>query len=168
MSWRNKLLNASFKNIQFKVASAETAVGRRTVTHEYANRSNPYVQDLGRKATEYTIEGYIVQNVENDFNYFTNRNRLMIAFQSYGPGILIHPFLGVKRVVIKTPAKFKESFKEGGITRFTVTFVEAGSRMPTFFQEGKELVDNWANGSTDLVADDFVQNYEESGQFLEN
>jgi prophage DNA circulation protein len=168
MSWRNKLLNASFKNISFKVSSAETSVGRRTVVHEYANRSNPYVQDLGRKATEYTIEGYIVQNTTNDFNYFTDRNRLMTAFQSFGPGVLVHPFLGVKRVSIKGQAKIKENFQEGGIVRFTATFVEAGARLPNFIQEGKEIVDNFSNVSTDQSADNFTQNMDTSGQFMQN
>lgn len=168
MAWRDNLLKASYKNIRFEVESHDTGVGRRTALHEYANRSNPYAQDMGKKADEFTINGYIVQNPENNFDYFTGRNRLMRAFKSYGPGILVHPSLGIQRVSVKGHARFREMVSEGGIVKFTVTFVEAGARLPNIVEQGKELIDNWANVSQDSSGDDFNQNYKTSGQFVGN
>ncbi|MCV1299487.1 DNA circularization N-terminal domain-containing protein, partial [Escherichia coli] len=39
--WREKLLEASFRGVPFKVEEESAGTGRRVETHEYPNRDKP-------------------------------------------------------------------------------------------------------------------------------
>lgn len=61
MSWRDRLLPASFRGAEFLVDSHSTeAAGRRAAVHEYPGRDTPYAEDLGRRTGEYRIQGYVL------------------------------------------------------------------------------------------------------------
>ena len=126
MSWRDKLQQASFREVPFKVISIGTEVGRRTVLHQYPFNDEPYAEDLGKDASMYTVVGYIIQTVDNDFDYFAERDALIDALNTKGPGTLIHPWRGPITVAALGRIQLQETFSEGGIARFTMTFVDAG------------------------------------------
>ena len=125
MSWRDNLLDASFRGAAFKVADTFTEVGRRNVLHQYPFSDTPYVEDLGKDADQFTINGYVVQNIGNDYDYWGGRDALIAALREEGSGKLVHPFLGEQQVALVGKARLTESFMEGGIARFTMTFVQA-------------------------------------------
>lgn len=125
MSWRANLLDAKFRDVPFKVSDTFTEVGRRNVLHQYPFSDIPYVEDLGKDADQFTINGYVVQNIGNNLDYFAERNALMAALREEGSGKLIHPFLGEQQVALVGKARLTESFGEGGVARFTMTFVQA-------------------------------------------
>lgn len=159
MSWRDRLTTASYKNISFKVNSHDYSSGRRTQLHQFANREKPYLQDLGMEAETFTIEAYIIQNIENEFDYFTERDNLIRVLKQKGSGTLIHPFLGFKKVGC-TSFTLKETFDEGGIARFTINFTESGERaLPQSLTDFFSAVDNAVNSAMDLVGDVFNAAY---------
>jgi len=115
----------------------DTSVGRRNVLHQYPGKDEPYLEDMGLDADEFTVTGYIIQNIENEFNYFAERDALITALRSEGPGTLVHPFLGEFQVGLKGRAAIRESFDHGGIAVFTMTFVLAGKpEYPSSKSEG--------------------------------
>lgn len=125
-NWRDNLKEASFRGIPFKVMSVTTEGGRRTFLHKYPFNDEPYLEDFGKEPGVYRVEAYIVQSADNAYDYFPHRNLLIEALEEYGPGTLVHPFLGQRNVGVQGNYQLKESFTEGGIARFTITFVDAG------------------------------------------
>lgn len=135
MAWREQLhqvafqrggqsrlaVGASFRGVPFHTADADLSIGRRNQVHEYPQRDLPYVEDLGRRARLFTVEGYVLGE-----DYLAQRNALWRALEAEGPGELVHPRYGVLWVSVQDAARIKESHREGGIARFSITFVEAG------------------------------------------
>lgn len=118
--WRTRLKPASFRGVPFHVEQDETEGGRRAATHEFPGRDLPYTEDMGRKAAAVTVEGYVIGT-----DYMTARDALMTACNAEGPGALITPWMPERKVVC-TAMRKRESAKEGGFCRFSLTFVEAG------------------------------------------
>jgi Mu-like prophage DNA circulation protein len=142
MGWKEQLQPASFRGVKFKVDSAEMRFGRRNQVHEYPMRDDPFSEDLGRRAREYSFNAYILGD-----NYFKDRDALIKAIEGdKSPGTLIHPSLGSKTVVPKD-CTVGFSNKEGGIETFTLTFSEAGEKkFPTSGFNLKSLVGLKADG----------------------
>jgi len=125
-NWRDRLQPASFRGAKFHLLTSGVEGGRRTVLHQYPFSEVPYLEDMGSEAGVFHISGYVIQNYDNDFDYFDQRDALIAALDSYGPGTLIHPFYDELNVGLLGKYKVDESFQEGGIARFTMTFVDAG------------------------------------------
>jgi prophage DNA circulation protein len=125
-NWRDNLRTASFRGVEFKVRDVDTSVGRRNVLHQYPGKDEPYLEDMGLDADEFSVTGYVIQNIENEFDYFAERDALITALRAEGVGTLVHPFLGELQVGLKGKATIKETFDHGGIAIFTMTFVLAG------------------------------------------
>lgn len=111
---------SSFKGVPFFVEGSDTAVGRRTVTHQFPQRDEPFTEDLGRSAREYTITALL-----NGDDYIEQAERLRDAIESPGAGTLVHPELGEIQVlaVNGTTISFSQSMRTA---RVSMTFVEAG------------------------------------------
>ncbi|UVK81256.1 DNA circularization N-terminal domain-containing protein [Pseudomonas sichuanensis] len=120
MSWRDKYRTASFRGVEFHVESAESAHGRRQAVHEHAQRDVPYTEDLGRKAREFSLTGYLVGK-----EYDLQRDRLIEVCEQAGPGALVHPYRGEMTVVCRG-LTVSESSDDGGMCRLTFTFLESG------------------------------------------
>lgn len=154
MSWRDNLQKASFRSVSFGVVAADTSLGRRTVLHQYPLRDRPYAEDLGRQPREYTLECFVLGD-----DYFAARDALLRAFEAQGPGILIHPYLGSKRVSVAS-ARLIETAADGRMARFVVAFVESGERdSPTTVPDTRGLVgiaaDNASQTAQDLFSGGF-------------
>ncbi|KKL62197.1 hypothetical protein LCGC14_2187620, partial [marine sediment metagenome] len=142
MSWHEALTwaevtsqlrkKASFRDAKFFVSDTSTTFGRRNIIHQYPNRDKPFIEDMGLDTDEFTIEGYVVQNEENDQNYFAERDALITALREKGLGQLIHPFLGILTVSLVDRIEMTESFRQGGIARFTMSFVRAEEAIAPF------------------------------------
>jgi prophage DNA circulation protein len=168
MSFRDNLLDASFRGANFKVMNSEHEVGRRTSIHQYANRDKPFVQDHGRDLDGFSLDVYIVQNIDNFYDYFTERDSLITALKQKGPGLLIHPFYGIKKVQVVDRVRISESFKEQGIAKFRITFMEAGERaLPENILDFLTTIDDTVNRAFDLVGDYFYKSYNTVGAFLD-
>ena len=160
MSWRLNLQDASFRGIPFKVSSSDLGTGRRNVVHQYPNRNTPFIEDLGQDTDEFTITGYVIQNIENSFNYFLERDALIEACRQAGSGTLVHPFLGNQQVSLVGKARIRETFDNGGIATFSMTFVRTESSSFILSDiDYIEAVDQSAETAVNQCCDNFVDNF---------
>lgn len=124
MSWRDQLLPASFRSVPFFVESAELTTGRRSVRHEIPfSEAAPFSQDLGARAKGYPLECYVI-----GAEYMTARDALLGALAVVGPGELVHPYLGTKRVQVGS-VRVRHEAREGGICRFSIEFDETSAEV---------------------------------------
>lgn len=133
--------------------------GRRQVEHEYPQRDRPFVEDMGRAAREIRVTGFVLGD-----DYFERRDALIAALEAPGPGLLVHPYLG-ELTVSARPADLTESTDEGGIARFTMSFVESGERsFPIVVEDDQTLVDAAAADVAEAASADFVSRFSLAGQ----
>lgn len=118
MSWREELkLPASFRGVSFQVESAERSGGRRTVLHEFYGRDESFREDVGRKASGYPVEGFVLGD-----DYLDKKKALIAALEDKsGPGELIHPYYGTLQVICGD-FRVQETAKDQGIASFTMNF----------------------------------------------
>ena len=121
MMWKDRLQDASFRGVPFKVEEESTGTGRRVETHEYPNRDKPYTEDLGKITFRPSITAYVVGD-----DCFDQRDRLIDALNKPGPGTLVHPTYGELKVCVDGEVRVSTSKSEGRIVRFDLKFVEAG------------------------------------------
>lgn len=125
MNWRDQLQQGKFRDVAFRTSAAELVGGRRVAVHEYPHRDAPYPEDLGRKAHAFSLQLYVLGN-----DYMAARDQLLSALDKKGPGTLVHHYLGTLRVQV-VEYRLIESTRDGGMARFSVSFVEAGdNRLP--------------------------------------
>ena len=172
-TWRDKLTwddttyhLASFRGAKFYVENTNTEVGRRNVVHQYPFRDTPYVEDLGKDADQFTVNGYIIQNKQNNYNHFPDRNKLIGALKTYGSGTLIHPFYGGMKVSVVGKSSVSESLsRDGGIAKFTMTFVQAGvNTFPTQTIDPVGKMDKVAEDAYNAIADSASSQYDYSSR----
>mgnify|MGYP005795715279 FL=1 len=113
-------LQASFKGVQFYVQASDASGGRRTVTHEYPQRDEPFTEDLGRAARHYRFEAFVLGS-----DFIDQAERLRDAIESPGAGTLVHPEFGELEVLAVGGATVSFS-QSNRIARFSLEFVEAG------------------------------------------
>lgn len=158
MTWRNQLQPASFRGVPFEVVAGSLTAGRRLARHEYPQRDLPYLEDMGRRAREYKVEGYIIGP-----DYMSGRDQLLEAIEEEGSGQLVHRYHGTKMVTVNE-CELTESTEFGGMAKFTLQFVEAGEQaQPTVgIDSGAELrqVQDIAYGA---ITDDFAQQFSVDG-----
>ena len=97
----------NLSGVPFHTTESDTGVGRRNEVHEYPLRDLPYADDLGRRAREFQVNGYVVGE-----NYLQERDALIEALEAYGPGELIHPKYGMLNVVVVGRVSIRESHSE--------------------------------------------------------
>lgn len=115
------LIPASFRGMPFHIDVGAKVSGRRNVVHEYPKRDDPYTEDMGRRARKFQISAYVIGSF-----YVLEAEALTTALEIEGPGTLIHPTMGPMQVVCDGYSR-TESREEGGMARFDIQFVEAGT-----------------------------------------
>lgn len=148
--WQQRFRQASFRGVQFFVDRHEFETGRRAVQYEFPNKDVPFSEDLGRKGATFQIDGYVL-----GANYFQQRDFLIAAFEQEGPGDLVHPYLGTKKVQCSS-VRFTESKGETRIVTFSATFLEAG--VAAFPDIGTDNVSK-ISALADKVNEAAVQNF---------
>lgn len=160
MTWREQLkTGASFRGVPFATVDAEARVGRRSVPHEYPQRDLPYVEDLGRRARVFVVEAYVIGD-----DYMARRDALMAAIEQPGAGELVHPRWGTLQVAVQDYVSVKESTREGGVARFSISFIESGQNtFPKTTQDTVAEVDAASNVVEDAAAADFASGFDVEG-----
>jgi prophage DNA circulation protein len=124
MSWRDEYQAGSFRGAAFRTVSHERQSGRRVAVHEMPGRDEPVVEDLGRRARQFSIECHVIGR-----DYRADRDALIDALEGSGPGELIHPWHGRMMVSVQDYTT-SESTDDGGVCWFTLTLIEAGQPAP--------------------------------------
>ncbi len=137
MSWTDRLQIASFRGIEFRHDQISRQGGRRVVTHEYPFADEPYAEDMGLKANEFTVNAYFLGS---------NYDLLATAFEQQldqkGPGALTLPLSGTQQVQLLTWQR-TDTTSQGGIARFNLKFIQASA---------KRYPSTEGNANSDLVA----------------
>ncbi len=131
--WRDQLLPARFRNANFHVESGSKENGRRIVTHQFPKKEDPYSEDMGRQAKQFSVRAYCIV-----FPYDTNvdlykrdyriaRDALVDALEINGPGALQLPTFPKSPIyVVVTKYRLTEEERVGGFCVFDVSFTEFG------------------------------------------
>lgn len=148
--WRDNLRKASFRGVEFFYDSGSTEAGRRVVKHEYPLRDEVYPEDMGRKAKEFSIEAYVL-----GAEWMKKRDELEKACDQEGVATLVHPTRGEIQVACLS-CKISETTREGGMARFSMTFVEAGeNKYPSTTADTMAAVDAKADAAQISVEENF-------------
>jgi len=118
------LIGASFRGVAFLVDSVELSTGRRAVVHEFPLRNDPFVEDLGRRARKFRVDGYVIGD-----DYLTQKNALLDALEAEGPGALALPYYDIRRAIGET-SHVRETKNDGGMAIFALEFCETPLQAP--------------------------------------
>jgi prophage DNA circulation protein len=157
--WREQLQPASFRGAAFFVTQADTEEGRRGVLHEYPQRDDPYVEDMGRQAGEFSFEAIIIGP-----DYFTARDALRDALKQPGAGELVHPTLGRLVVALTAPFRFTEDLtSNGGMARFSLHFTETFDNLqPTASINTRAVTEAEADDAEEAAVAEFDDEFDVS------
>ena len=151
MAWKDRLQDASFRGVPFKVEEESSPVGRRVETHEYPNRDKPYTEDIGKITGRPSFSAYVVGD-----NCFDQRDRLIEALNKPGPGTLIHPTYGEMNVCVDGEIRVSTTKTEGRMVRFDLKFVEAGElSYPTSGAATAKVLTSSCSALDDCISDGF-------------
>ncbi|ENM7042466.1 DNA circularization protein, partial [Escherichia coli] len=151
MTWKDRLQDASFRGVPFKVEEESAGTGRRVETHEYPNRDKPYTEDLGKITFRPSITAYVVGD-----DCFDQRDRLIDALNKPGPGTLVHPTYGELKACVDGEVRVSTSKSEGRIVRFDLKFVEAGElSYPTSGAATAQTLMSSCSALDDCISDSF-------------
>ena len=143
-------LPASFRGVSFWVESSDLSVGRRTVTHQYPQRDEPFTEDLGRAAREYRFSAFVLGE-----DYIDQAKKLREALEKPGAATLVHPEFGEIQVVAQPGASmsFSQSMRRAN---FSLAFVEAGlNAFPTPEGASQQASRAAADQVSEAAADSF-------------
>ncbi len=155
MSWRDQLRSGSFRGAPFLIEHHATEVGRRIALHQYPLRDTPWAEDLGRRARQFRVECFVLGP-----EYMAARDALIAALEAPGAGTLVHPYFGMRQVVVAQAASVSESTEEGGVCRFTIPFAEAGTQTyPAPSVDTASALGSAASGTTKILANSFANTF---------
>jgi len=131
-SFFRSLQPASWRGVPFAVTSSALRVGRRTALHEYPDRDDVWVEDLGRQGRRIQLTGFLVENAAYGGGaVITQRQQLIQACEKAGPDNLVHPSLGRIKATL-TDFEVSETAEKGGAFGIRFTFIESGlQQFPT-------------------------------------
>jgi prophage DNA circulation protein len=155
-----RMIGASFRGVPFLVETSDRAGGRRTVTHEFPLRDDPFVEDLGRKARTFRVDGYVLGD-----DYVLQRDGLLAALEdTEGPGELVHPYHGIRRAIC-TAVSVRESRQDGRIAILEIEFAETPVQaiVPVQATDLAAQVDGSANAALSATDEEFQEGYDIAG-----
>lgn len=110
----------SFRGVPFFTEQTEREGGRHAAIHEFPfSEQPPYTEDLGRQGRRFVVECFTLGD-----DYDTARDALISALEAPGPGELVHPFFGTRRVQVDGTFRVREQRDPSGIAQFSIPFVE--------------------------------------------
>lgn len=112
-------LPASFRGVRFEVQLESEEGGRRVQTWEFPQRDKPAGQDLGRQARRFRLTAFV-----NGDDAAEQRNRLLTALETTGPGLLVHPSRGPISVRCVGFTR-TESLDDSRTVAFELQFIES-------------------------------------------
>lgn len=122
MSIISGLQKASFRGANFLVKAAEYPnLGRKTVSHDYVNSKDRYVEDFGKNPGTYTFNAFVTDITWP--SYKRKKDALEKALNTAGIGRLIHPTYGVLDVVATINSVSEDLINELGIAKYNLTFL---------------------------------------------
>ena len=122
-----ELRQATYKGVPFGVTAAEKEAGRRTVVHEFPQRDDVYIEDLGKAPNRFTVNAFVLGQ-----DWQAKRDALERVLDEPGPGTLVHPWYGELQVSQFAPYKTSHRAEDGLMAVISLSFCLAGqSKSPS-------------------------------------
>jgi prophage DNA circulation protein len=155
MTWKAKAGPAKFRGVPFHAKATDHGTGRRGPVFQFPYKSTPHKDDLGRSARSFRVEGYVVGD-----DYLEQRDRLLAALETEGPGELIHPYYGTRRVAVGEDVSVRESDDEGGMATFSIPFIEvAEPSQPAAVVDAAAKVEESSAAARAATGEQFIARY---------
>ncbi len=119
--WLTTLWPASFKGVPFYFESDKEEGGRGLVVHEFPNRDDPFVEDLGEAPRIYSGFAYVHGDAADQL-----ASTLKAALASRGAGTLVVPYFGPVTVHCQTFERQTQRDQMGYVA-FEIKCVRAGA-----------------------------------------
>jgi prophage DNA circulation protein len=121
LAGRPRALPCSFRGVPFFAVSTANTFGRRIAQHQFPKYDIPYMEDMGRRAREFAIQGFVIGR-----NWELARNELITACETPQAGTLQHPDYGQFEAICESCAVTES--RVGALFRsdFELRFVESG------------------------------------------
>ena len=147
--WRDRRQGASFRGVPFWLDADSVNVGRRTQVHEFPQRDQPFVEDLGRRTREYKFSGFVVGD-----DCLSQRDKLLTALDKPGAGELVHPWFG-RMTVTAGDCEVSHARNELGMVRFNLVFIDGMLEFPVQSANTRRVLAAQAPSLLDSIKDRF-------------
>lgn len=129
-TWQQSLSPASYGGIPFGVNGARTRAGRQNVVHVYPYRDDVWVEDQGKRARQFQINGFLIEDslVYGGGSVISQRESLLAICETPGTKTLIHPTFGVISKVNCLEIEISERKDMGRVFEFSMTLLISGER----------------------------------------
>jgi len=148
---KSEYRQASWKGVPFLVRTDTTTVGRRGDLYEFPNGEQTGWRDLGIKAAEFSVEGYLI-----GADHHRQAAAMKAAAESPGPGVLVHPIYGETLVACRSLTITHEIEDARRITSLTFDFVSVGSDAFPGLSSALPLFIDGLNAFIDVVRGNFL------------
>lgn len=149
--WRDRKQGASFRGVPFWLDTDSVNVGRRTQVHEFPQRDQPFVEDLGLRTREYKFAGFVVGD-----DCLSQRDKLLTALDTPGAGELVHPWYG-RMTVTAGDCEVSHARNEQGMVRFSMVFIDGMLAFPTQSANPRRLLAEQAPGLLDSIKSRYAE-----------
>jgi len=113
----DSLFLPSFRGVEFEIPTGDREAGRRVQRFAFPGRDGVIHQDLGGVSGRITVNGEIIGD-----DYVRRALQLEEAFNTPGPGTLIHPWYGELQVVLVDPCPIQFDERRIRFATFSATF----------------------------------------------
>lgn len=129
--WVQNLKPASYGGVRFGVESLRTTAGRKTSIHTYPFRDDVWVEDLGKKARQFEVTGFLVEGdlITGGGAVIAQRDQLLMVSEKAGGQTLVHPTLGTIPNVCCLGVETIERTDLGRVFEFRMTLIVSGNRL---------------------------------------
>lgn len=142
-----------FRGVPFNLVSTDRSGGRSGPLHVYPfSEKAPFKEDTGLVGRVFTVEGFVV-----GAEYIAQRDALITALETRGPGELVHPLHGNRTVAVE---RFTVRDGKAGAATFSITFAETSApAQPSVVVDAVAAVRASASASKVFVAAEFLNAY---------
>jgi len=130
MSWKDNLLDASFRGLVFDCLQTEDEAERDTASHAYPYMDGEDVEDLGRKARQLRLTAVFFGD-----DYDSRLQAFLAMLDEPGHGELIHPVFGSMARMQLLRHVVRHSAEDVDYCTVELTFKEATPSQPFFVQQ---------------------------------
>ena len=130
-NWFQNLKQASYGGVAFGVEEVRTSAGRMTSVHTYPFRDSNWIEDLGLKARQFEVLGFLVEGdvVTKGGAVIGQREQLLKACETAGGQTLVHPTLGTISSVCCLGIETIERRDLGTVFEIRLTLIVSGQRL---------------------------------------
>ncbi|WPM24896.1 DNA circularization N-terminal domain-containing protein [Pseudomonas sp. P1B16] len=154
MSWKDDLLDCTFRGVTMDIMGEDLEAPRALVQHGVPYVDGDDVEDLGQAAREFSMRAVVFGP-----NYLFELKLILLALDTLGPGELIHPIYGSVNVV-SGGYKVSHSAERPDYAEIALRFLEHTPNYAffnpdfKFTPEGTAYVEDettWQDGVFDLI-----------------